>query len=247
VFSGFKRTLAVSAIVLAGAFGVQWGSGIANAAPLPVLTHTVSESNCINVSHGTATLLNPLVTITGESNGNVPGRVQYKATVDPGTDGNAAWTLATPLTGLSLTTDLSGDGVLGAGTATVGVHHHVEVDAANHGVTATATCDITVHAFTSPPPVLQHQFLYGGHVVTVDNNDAQLGWKFGGGAQYACARTFGFGMTVNGSPHLGFTSATTGYWSGLAAGHTYDIELFPCNSMEQPTGPTGWINLVTTR
>jgi hypothetical protein len=36
VRTGFKRGLAVTAVVLAGAFGVQWGSGIANASVGPV-------------------------------------------------------------------------------------------------------------------------------------------------------------------------------------------------------------------
>jgi hypothetical protein len=90
-------------------------------------------------------------------------------------------------------------------------------------------------------PSVARSFLYGGHVIMVSNNRAELGWKFGGAAAYACARTFGYGMTVNGSPHLGFTSITTGYWRGLAAGHTYDIEFYPCSADRVRTGPVGWI------
>lgn len=98
-----------------------------------------------------------------------------------------------------------------------------------------------------PPVHPQHPYIYGGHIVSVNNNDVVLGWNYGGGAKFACTRTFGFNMSVNGSPHLGFTSADEGFWSGLAAGHTYDMEIYPCNAAHQQTGPTGWINLVTTR
>ena len=91
--------------------------------------------------------------------------------------------------------------------------------------------------------------LTGGHVISVDNNDAVLGWKDGPGVHYVLARTFGYGFTVNGSPHVGFTGGEKGYWSGLAAGHTYDIELIPAGANGQPLpgAVIGWINVVTTR
>ena len=46
-----------------------------------------------------------------------------------------------------------------------------------------------------------------------------------------------------------FTGITTGYWDGLAAGHTYDIELIPAGANRQPLpdAQVGWINVVTTR
>lgn len=99
------------------------------------------------------------------------------------------------------------------------------------------------------PPVhpAPHPYIYGGHIVSISNNDVVLGWHFGGGAKYACTQTFGYKMSVNGSPHLGFTGGTEGFWSGLAAGHTYDMKIYPCNAAHQQTGPVGWINLVTTR
>jgi hypothetical protein len=39
-----------------------------------------------------------------------------------------------------------------------------------------------------------------------------------------------------------------GYWEGLAAGHTYDIELIPAGANRQPLphAQIGWINIVTT-
>jgi hypothetical protein len=100
-----------------------------------------------------------------------------------------------------------------------------------------------------PTPPAPRPYLYGGHVITVNNNDAQIGWKFGPGVHYVLTRTFGYGFSPNGSPHLGFSGGTIGYWSGLAAGHTYDIELIPAGANRQPLphAQIGWINIVTTR
>jgi hypothetical protein len=102
-----------------------------------------------------------------------------------------------------------------------------------------------------PPPVkpAPHPHLYGGHVITVGNNDAQIGWKDGPGVHYVLTRTFGYGFSPYGSPHIGFTGITTGYWWGLAAGHTYDIELIPAGANRQPLphAQVGWITIVTTR
>jgi hypothetical protein len=100
-----------------------------------------------------------------------------------------------------------------------------------------------------PPPPAPRPHLYDGHVISVDNNDAQIGWKDGPGVHYVLTRTFGYGFSLNGSPHLGFTGITTGYWWGLAAGHTYDIELIPAGANRQPLphAQVGWITIVTTR
>lgn len=100
----------------------------------------------------------------------------------------------------------------------------------------------------APHPV-PRPHLYDGHVMTVNNNDAQIGWKYGPGVHYVLTRTFGYGFSPNGSPHLGFTSSDVGYWSGLAAGHTYDIELIPAGADRQPLphAQVGWITIVTTR
>jgi hypothetical protein len=100
--------------------------------------------------------------------------------------------------------------------------------------------------YVKPAP---RPYLYGGHVITVNNNDAQIGWKDGPGVKYVLTRTFGYGFSPNGSPHIGFTGITTGYWGGLAAGHTYDIELIPAGANRQPlpNAQVGWITIVTTR
>jgi hypothetical protein len=103
---------------------------------------------------------------------------------------------------------------------------------------------LTVKPVYAPVP-----HLYGGHVISVNNNDAQIGWSDGPGVKYVLTRTFGYGFSPNGSPHLGFTGITVGYWRGLAAGHTYDIELIPAGADRQPLphAQVGWITIVTTR
>ena len=71
-------------------------------------------------------------------------------------------------------------------------------------------------------------------------------------------RTCGYSMTdSSGNPHYGFTcynpavnapGTDVGYWKGLAAGHTYDIQLIPAglNRRPLPGAVAGWINVGTT-
>lgn len=97
--------------------------------------------------------------------------------------------------------------------------------------------------------VTLHPYTRGGHVISVSNNDAVLGWTFGPGVKYVLTQTWGYKMTdSNGNPHFGFTSIGRGYWTGLASGHTYDIEVVPAGSDRQPLpgARIGWINVVTT-
>ena len=127
------------------------------------------------------------------------------------------------------------------------------VDDAGYAGTAVSVSGITYNGeavvpYVKPKPA-PRPYLYGGHVITVNNNDAQIGWKDGPGVHYVLTRTFGYGFSPNGSPHIGFTGITTGYWEGLAAGHTYDIELIPAGANRQPLphAQVGWITIVTTR
>jgi len=95
--------------------------------------------------------------------------------------------------------------------------------------------------------ILPH--LYDGHVVpgSLLPTRVELGWKDGPGVHYVLTRTFGYGFSPAGSPHLGFTGGTVGFWEGLKPGHTYDIELIPAGANRQPLphAQTGWINVVT--
>jgi hypothetical protein len=129
------------------------------------------------------------------------------------------------------------------------------VDDAGYAGTAVTVSGITYNGeavvpYVKPKPKpAPRPYLYGGHVITVSNNDAQIGWNDGPGVHYVLTKTFGYGFSVNGAPHFGFTGGTVGYWEGLAAGHTYDIELIPAGANRQPlpNAQVGWINIVTTR
>jgi hypothetical protein len=154
------------------------------------------------------------------------------------------------------------NGVLSATNAVPGVYKNVTVTAtASDGATAVETLAIDVKGTavkpTPPPAPAPRPHLYNGHVITVNNNDAEIGWNFGPGVTCALTRTFGYGFTVNGSPHQGFTcynpaenapGTDTGYWGGLAAGHGYDIQLIPAgtNRRPLPNAQTGWIYIHTT-
>ena len=151
------------------------------------------------------------------------------------------------------------NGVLSARDAVPGVYRNVTVIATDSsGATAVETLAIDIKGTAvKPPPPPSRPHLYGGHVITVSNNDAEIGWHYGPGVTCALTRTFGYGFTVNGSPHQGFTcynpandarGTDVGYWWGLAAGHGYDIQLIPAGTNRQPlpNAQTGWIYIHTT-
>lgn len=150
------------------------------------------------------------------------------------------------------------NGVLSATNAVPGVYKDVTVTATDSsGAIAVETLAIDVKGTVVNPPRPARPHLYNGHVITVNNNDAEIGWNYGPGVTCALTRTFGYGFTVNGSPHQGFTcynpaqdapGTDVGYWSGLAAGHGYDIQLIPAGTNRQPlpNAQTGWIYIHTT-
>ena len=150
------------------------------------------------------------------------------------------------------------NGVLSATTAVPGVYKSVTVTAtSSSGATAVETLAIDVKGTVVNPPPAPRPHLYGGHVIFVNNNDAEIGWNYGPGVTCALTRTFGYGFTVYGSPHQGFTcfnpdkgvrDGDIGYWNGLAAGHGYDIQLIPAGKDRQPlpNAQTGWIYIRTT-
>lgn len=122
------------------------------------------------------------------------------------------------------------------------------VDDAGYAGVAVTVSDITYNG-EAVVPYAPPAYLYGGHVVpgSLLPTRAEIGWRDGPGVHYVLSRTFGYGFSFNGSPHLGFTGITTGYWEGLAPGHTYDIELIPANAdrQELPNARVGWITIVT--
>ena len=56
-------------------------------------------------------------------------------------------------------------------------------------------------------PYTPPAYTYGGHVVSKSPTRVELGWKDGPGVHYVLTKTFGYKMSVNGSPHMGFTGA----------------------------------------
>lgn len=93
--------------------------------------------------------------------------------------------------------------------------------------------NITGKICTVPKP-----YVYAGHVITEDNNTASVGWsdsKFGWPSANKCVEVqeFGFGLSVNGSPHIGFTcdngnpANDVGFLRGLTPGHTYALRIQP--------------------
>lgn len=82
----------------------------------------------------------------------------------------------------------------------------------------------------------------GGHVVRVNNNDATVAWTGHNAVRYVTV-IHGPGR-ING--HTGRTTVPQASFSGLEAGHTYDVTVTPYNAAGQ-AGRTGTITLVTTR
>ena len=98
-----------------------------------------------------------------------------------------------------------------------------------------------------------------GHVISLANTRAVVGWNEGPGVTCEQVRIWGYGFSAaDGSPHVGFTCDTghagtnEGYLTGLAPDHTYALEVVPAegtygNNNALPNAQVGWINLVTTR
>lgn len=128
-----------------------------------------------------------------------------------------------------------------------------------------------VKAVTPPPPVL-HPYVYDGHVITVNNNDATVGWSesehgWPAGDPVKCemVRVWGYKFsTTSGSPHVGYTcdnghpGTNEGFLTGLAAGHTYFLQVVPATHVDwghradavplpgASTSQTEGVNVVTT-
>jgi len=212
----------------------------------------VAVANATTATNVNLTLTTDTVTLPVAKTNNTTGAVVF-GTVPAGVTeklGNAP-------VGVALR-----NGVLSAKSAVPGVYKNVTVTATNsNGATAVETLAIDVKGTVvrpTPPPVpAPRPHLYHGHVIWVNNNDAEIGWNYGPGVTCALTRTFGYGFTVYGSPHQGFTcynpakdapGTDIGYWSGLAAGHGYDIQLIPAGKDRQPlpNAATGWIYIRTT-
>jgi hypothetical protein len=80
----------------------------------------------------------------------------------------------------------------------------------------------------------------GGHVISVNNNDAVVAWSGTGATSYSVTRT-GPGGTVTNT-----TSVPQAAYSGLAAGHNYSVRVQPLVN-GKPSGKAGIIDFQTTK
>jgi hypothetical protein len=91
-------------------------------------------------------------------------------------------------------------------------------------------------------PVEAMVTLSHGHVVSVNNNRAELAWT----ATPAAAE---YKVVINGpnfNMQTNVITATTAFYSGLEAGHTYAVYVTPLDANGNAVGSTGVINFVTT-
>jgi hypothetical protein len=186
------------------------------------------------------------VTVPAAADDNTAGTVDFGSAVPAG----QTYTLGNAPGGVALT-----GSVLAATSAVPGGYTGVTVTATDGNATAVETFAIDVKGSVVKPPTAPRPHLSGGHVVYVNNNRAEIAWNESAGVHCVLTRTFGYGFSPNGSPHVGFTCDTghpgtdAGYWAGLAAGHGYDIQLIPAgaNRMPLPGAVTGWIYIHTTQ
>lgn len=143
-------------------------------------------------------------------------------------------------------------------------------DAANNG-NGNIAVDGNITGKNCPAPAVT-PYVYGGNVVTVNNNRATVGWSNGGDwpNKSQCVEVwisgYGFGAwnqmdpTNPGTSHVGFTcnngdqTKNLGYLSGLAAGHTYALRIVPAtgsygagNNKPIPGANVGYVDVFTTR
>ncbi|HWG26102.1 hypothetical protein [Actinospica sp.] len=103
--------------------------------------------------------------------------------------------------------------------------------------TAGSTSGVTTPTGGSPVASVS-----GGHVISVNNNDAEVGWTAKGATQ--------FKVTIHGPGKInGRTntiSGTTASYSGLEAGHTYDVSVQALVN-GKASGKAGTITVKTTK
>lgn len=232
--------------------------------PVPASGKSISASVSDGAAVASVTIVAAAANATSSSPVNItvtPDTVQLPVATTDNTHADVVVTVppgATETLGNAPAGVALSNGALTAKTAVPGTYKNLTVTAVNSsGATAVETLDITVKGHEVPPAPAPRPHLYGGHVITVNNNDAEIGWHYGPGVSCALTRTFGYGFSIYGSPHIGFTcynpykdapGTDIGYWSGLAAGHGYDIQLIPAgtNRKPLPNAQTGWIYIHTT-
>jgi hypothetical protein len=246
-------TTSGAAITAAGLLSLPSAPVTASVAlTVEVTDGTAKAFATVNVGVGASALTDSvsvapdIVTLPAAANDNAAGKVDFGSAVPAG----QTYKLGNAPAGVALT-----GGVLAATSAVPGDYNGVTVTATDGNATAVETFTIDVKGSVVKTPPASRPHLYGGHVVYVNNNRAEIAWNEGAGVHCVLTRTFGYGFSPNGSPHIGFTCDTghpgtdAGYWAGLAAGHGYDIQLIPAgaNRMPLPGAVTGWIYIHTTQ
>jgi hypothetical protein len=83
--------------------------------------------------------------------------------------------------------------------------------------------------------------LSGGHVVSVNNNRAEVAWT-------ATPAAAAYKVVINGpnfNMRTNVITATTAYYSGLVAGHSYAVYITPLDATGHAVGSTGHVDFVT--
>jgi hypothetical protein len=115
---------------------------------------------------------------------------------------------------------------------------YVVEDADQTPGTADTITDFTYgNQVVEPMVVLSH-----GHVVSVNNNRAEVAWT----ATPAAAE---YKVVINGpnfNRRTNVITATTAFYTGLEAGHTYAVYVTPLDANGNAVGSTGVISFVTT-
>lgn len=164
-------------------------------------------------------------------------------------------------TGLTLKGDTISGTPTSTGTSLVTV---TATDAYGDHASQSFKVDVTATAPTTTAP-----YVYGGSVVTVNNNRATVTWSDGGTwpNKSQCVEVwisgYGFGAwnpadpTNPGTSHVGFTcnngnqAANLGYLSGLARNHTYALRIVPAtgvygNNHPIPGANVGYVDVFTS-
>lgn len=289
MLKSFKRAAAITAAALV-AGGVGLGvAGTANAAPLPVVSTTTHFSYTVgspvldtaihNLTPGNGTPvefdLTAAVAATGVPSGSVAGDVANDVAFLETHAGYDVPTASFSIVGGDEMVKLYvTDSHPAAGTFELAATHSgtglvVPPFTPGGAPSSHGNASVTWNRFVAP--VQAKPYVYDGHVITIQNTDATVGFSESAanapwlenlnppiGGKCVEVREFGFGFSAaDGSPHVGFTCDHTGtntnegFLSGLAKGHTYRLQVVPAvgtyaSNHPIPNANTSWIEVDTT-
>jgi hypothetical protein len=129
---------------------------------------TVNVGVGVGVGNDSVSVTPDTVTLPAAANDNTIGTVDFGSAVPAG----QTYTLGNAPAGVALT-----GSVLAATSAVPGVYSGVTVTATDGNATAVETFTIDVKGSVVKPPPASRPHLYGGHVVYVNNNRAEIAWR----------------------------------------------------------------------